>query len=459
MLWWAAGCIFIDDAEHAAFLATLGGDDSGDTADTADTDTGDPGGGGFPSGRVEAVAAGFGSGEADAHLGTHVWAGVLADRGSSLVSSTRRSLGEDARAWSLDLAARGTVHVLTSPEVGTTPVGVTSVVQSLGAVPDGDGLRLGGAVLGSKLEAWSMRAAGEGSSLGTLGGEAPGDGFGDHFVALGERIAIGAPGGLCGSAYVVEWSPAGVGDEQEVYSRFQDGGRKLVPPASCGGDRCGERVAGGEFVSGVLGVAVAAPAAAVGGRGGGGQVWVFVDLDAAAHDDGVVYAETEAVRLDGESEGARFGASLAVLDLDDDGHDDLAVGSPTVDDGYDDSGQVYLYLDVAGLTSGPAPTDAHVVLRAEHEGALFGSSVAAVGRDLVVGAPGWNDSAGAVFWFGGEGLHSESALALAHRLDGAEGSELGANLAGSTELRGVLAGTPGVDSDGFDGAGVAWWWW
>ncbi|SFO47105.1 integrin alpha [Actinomadura madurae] len=124
------------------------------------------------------------------------------------------------------------------------------------------------------------------------------------------------------------------------------------------------------------------PAAAVDGQAGAGAVqvwcgdrWLSVRQGAAGLDD-----RPEA--------GDRFGASVAVADIDRDGADDLVVGAPGENDG---AGAVHVVFG-PGRDGQPAPITLRqggggVPDRSE-AGDGYGSAVAAMGGTVLVGAPG-----------------------------------------------------------------------
>ena len=179
------GCVFIDDDEHAAFVATLA-DGPGDTDDT--DDTGDVGDTGLVSGLVEAVAAGVSRGEEESRFGNVLVAGDLSGRGPGAIASTSgRRDGEQAFAWDPTLAQVGAVTILGDPDVAQTASRALLSVDSLVVAEDagsGDAYLVVGHS-GLRLEAWELHAAGEGSSLGTLKGEGTADGFGAALVSAG----------------------------------------------------------------------------------------------------------------------------------------------------------------------------------------------------------------------------------------------------------------------------------
>jgi hypothetical protein len=182
---------------------------------------------------------------------------------------------------------------------------------------------------------------------------------------------------------------------------------------------------------------------------GTGQVFVFLD---AAHSGAEQHALDGTINFSGNATDDRFGASIAIADVDRDGVDHLVVGAPGADDPIDplktDVGFVFVFRGASPLVNRTAAgaddiIGAPGVTTAAADG--FGESVAVgnvhggAATDLLVTAPG-SDA---------PGLTDAGTLTLAHG-----GDEFAINFeidSGDTggERRGVLLPPADVNGDGF----------
>ncbi len=212
------------------------------------------------------------------------------------------------------------------------------------------------------------------------------------------------------------------------------------------GAECGAALAGGSLdTDSRTELVVGAPGESTNGEDAGA---VYV-IDYAG--TGWKNISTAPTRVDGE-EGERFGAAIAVDDLDGDGSDDLAVGLPGATDS-GTGGSVRLYL--GSISGSLTNADADGTYSPGAEDAELGAALAAIQdhdgdgyAELWVGAPGsaeWSDAGGAAMLLGWDGDWVEIGV-----LGGdTDGYALGASVADAGD----------VDGDGFHdllaGAGEA----
>ena len=258
------------------------------------------------------------------------------------------------------------------------------------------------------------------------GGDHDGDGFGS--VAMGTHYFDGAAGSDCGYVALASGAPGlpstALGWSFETNQ--QDAGIDAV--SANAGD-----VNGDGFEDLLLGLPRFDGSAADAGR-----VYLFLGLPNGLS----VSASTT---WNGSQAGERLGQVVAGIgDVNGDGYDDVALGSPLHDGAGADSGRVRVYL---GSQSGVG-TSAHLTLSGASASAQLGAGLGGAGdingdgfADLVVGAPGY--SSGQV----GEGraqLHLGSVSGLSATPDWTlEGNQSGASLGAQA------TGAGDVNGDGY----------
>jgi hypothetical protein len=267
-----------------------------------------------------------------------------------------------------------------------------------------------------------------GFSVGTAG-DVNGDGFDD--VIVGARWFTQGQDRE-GAAYLYYGSGTGLSPSPSWSYASNQAGAALGSAVGTAGDVNGD---------GFSDVIVGAPLYD-GGQTDEGAVLIFYGSDSG------LSATPDRV-IEGNQEGAQFGASVAGAgDVNGDGFDDIAAGAPQFDQAEEDVGAVFVYhgsdgglSETASWTAAMGPT-----------GSRFGHSVGTAGdvngdgyADLVVGAPGWEDTPkeepleGGIFVF----LGSSTGLAASPAWQ-AEGDKAEAGL-------GHAVGTAGdVNGDGLD---------
>lgn len=251
----------------------------------------------------------------------------------------------------------------------------------------------------------------------------PGDRFGEALAAgrfLGgetQGLAIGAPGetltpsgltdaGAIAVVYARPWSIPDSGLDPSTADRF-DQSMRTVPGTVGQGDAFGAAMVSGDFDGdGLDELVVGAP----GDDRGSGEVVV---MGSQALGVGVTTAGAYAWSQDDidpatSSEASdAFGAALATGDVDDDGFDELVIGSPGEDNGPQDAGWVSVtYGGSAGLSAGS--TEVYAWGQGTFQGTAntdeaLGSSLS-MGDfdgdgfdDIVAGAPGDDNGTGGAF--------------------------------------------------------------
>jgi hypothetical protein len=260
---------------------------------------------------------------------------------------------------------------------------------------------------------------------------------GVSLAAFGASVAIFGDTIVVGGAFQDSGTPTG-----EAYVFVQPGGgwagtltesARLLPSDGASFDNFGSVVA------------IDGDTVVVGSRGdddngtGSGSAYVFVEPGA-----GWSGTLTEAAKLlasDGAATDS-FGFSAGISG------DTVVVGALLDDDSGTDSGSAYVFTEPPGGWSGTLGENAKLVAPAASPADLFGVAVALDGATVVVGAPGYDDTAtgsGAAFVFvepGGGWVGFPAAAAKLRASDGGSGAALGqaVDVAGAAILVGAYSG-------------------
>ncbi|WAQ94426.1 ITA4-like protein, partial [Mya arenaria] len=123
----------------------------------------------------------------------------------------------------------------------------------------------------------------------------------------------------------------------------------------------------------------------------------FVEIGIKRECDGLTVMDVSRDR----QHGAKFGATVAAIDINDDGIDELLVGAPLYSGSYPEEGRVFIYTSKLDKLCGPVSV-------LSGKGAImarFGSAIASVGDidrdDFAIGAPYEDDGVGAVYIYRG----------------------------------------------------------
>ncbi len=268
---------------------------------------------------------------------------------------------------------------------------------SLAALDGSNGFRLEGISNGD----WS------GYSVASAG-DINGDGFDDLIVGANGADRPGAT--QIGESYVVFGHAGSFGSVIELGGLDGSNGFRL--DGIDGADFAGLSVASAGDVNGdgIEDMIVGAPGADPVGRPDAGESYVVFGrtggfgsaIDLAALDG------SNGFRIDGAAHGDASGASVASAgDVNGDGYDDLIIGARRADTGGSDAGAAYVVFGHAGGPASISLAELHnfgFVLNGSGAGSLAGTSVASAGDlngdgydDLIVGAPGVFDNAGAAY--------------------------------------------------------------
>jgi len=256
------------------------------------------------------------------------------------------------------------------------------------------------------LDSADMRFVGEGELDETAfalagAGDVDGDGLDDVLIGSPDHD-IGEPD--VGAAYLMLSSGTLSSREQSI--NLSDADKKFIGEAP---SRAGKSVAGPGDVDGdgYADLLIGAPHLSHTGDEEGAAYVLFADSITAS--SAVTFPLTSAdLKFVGEESWDLAGCSVAGIgDADGDGRADALIGAMNQDTGGSNAGAAYLLLSSGALSGGPTTTslsNSDLKLVGEQEGGYAGYAVSTAGDvngdgldDILIGAPGHADSAGAAY--------------------------------------------------------------
>ncbi len=275
---------------------------------------------------------------------------------------------------------------------------------------------------------WTATGTGAHGTKVSNAGDVNGDGYDDVLVAAPNAFGAGD-----GNVYVYHGAAGG----PSTTAAFSLG-------ASTGAGGFAAAIAGGGDINGdgYSDIVVGAPDAESGmATADEGRIYIYPGSSSGTSSSAFTHEIDVA--------GARFGASLALADVNADGRTELVVGAPGINSS---AGRIYVFIaGSSGLnTTTPQTKDG------ASAGDLFGTAVAAAGDvnadgygDVAVGAPGLSSGAGRVYAY--LGANTGLSAGAPYTVDGAAGAALGSAVGSAGDVTGdgyadVVGGSPGYDN-------------